>query len=89
MTIPLFILSIGSIFSGYFSRDIFIGLGSDFFIDSIYILPQNNIIMDSEFIPVYFKLLPTVLSLFDICVSLVFLSYFEYVFINIRNLKSY
>jgi NADH-quinone oxidoreductase subunit L len=29
------------------------------------------------------------LSLFDICVSLVFLSYFEYVFINIRNLKSY
>jgi len=30
MTIPLFILSFGSIFIGYLSRDMFVGMGSDF-----------------------------------------------------------
>jgi len=89
MLIPLFILSVGSIFSGYFSKDIFIGLGSDFFVDTIYILPQNNIIMDSEFIPVYIKLLPTILSLFGILICLLVLNYFEYFLIQLKNVKYY
>jgi NADH-ubiquinone oxidoreductase chain 5 len=47
MAIPLFILSFGSIFTGYLSRDIFGGFGSDFFIDSIFVLPQNLILVDA------------------------------------------
>lgn len=30
MAFPLFLLSFGSIFIGYLSRDMFVGLGSDF-----------------------------------------------------------
>jgi NADH-ubiquinone oxidoreductase chain 5 len=84
MTIPLFILSIGSIFTGYMSKDVFIGLGSDFFVDSIFVLPHNNIIMDAEFIPYYIKLIPTILSLLGIIISLVFISYFEIYLVKFR-----
>jgi len=48
-TIPLFILAIGSLIFGYFTKDLFIGLGSDIFASTIYILPENNIIYDAEF----------------------------------------
>jgi len=30
MTLPLFLLSFGSLFIGYLSKDMFIGMGSDF-----------------------------------------------------------
>ena len=40
MSLPLIILAIFSIFFGYITKDIFIGLGSDFFSDnSIFIHP--------------------------------------------------
>jgi len=40
MCIPLGLLSLASIFSGYLTKDLFMGLGSNFFIDSIFI--NNN-----------------------------------------------
>jgi len=61
--IPLFILSLGSIFIGYISRDFMIGLGSTFFNGAIYIHPINLINIDSEFIPYYIKIIPTLFSL--------------------------
>jgi NADH-ubiquinone oxidoreductase chain 5 len=84
MTIPLFILSFGSIFSGYLMKDLFIGLGSDFFIDSIFVLSSNLIIIDSEFIPFYIKLIPTILSLFGMFSGVFFIAYFEYFFVKFR-----
>ena len=69
----LLCLSIPSIFFGYFSKDMFIGLGTDFWQNSIFILPYNMNLIDSEFINIKYKLLPTVLSLFG-----VFLAYFFY-----------
>jgi NADH-ubiquinone oxidoreductase chain 5 len=84
MSLPLFILSFGSIFSGYLSRDLFIGLGSNFFIDSIFVLPCNNIMVDSEFIPVYIKLLPTFLSVSGMLLSIFFLAFFEKYFVILR-----
>jgi NADH-ubiquinone oxidoreductase chain 5 len=59
----LTILAFGSIFSGYLFKDLFIGLGSDFFNFSIYIRPNNLTTIDSEFIPHYLKLIPTLFSL--------------------------
>jgi NADH-ubiquinone oxidoreductase chain 5 len=87
MTFPLFLLSLGSIFSGYLSKDIFIGLGSSFFSDSIYILPQNLIIIDSEFIPCYIKLLPTVLSLVGMFLSLFLLKNLEIYFVKLVEIR--
>jgi NADH-ubiquinone oxidoreductase chain 5 len=63
MKIPLVVLSFGSIFIGYLTRDFMIGLGSDFFLNAIFIHPVNLISIDSEFIPYYIKLVPTIFSL--------------------------
>ena len=75
MTIPLVILAIFSIFFGYLTKDIFIGLGSSFFIDnSLFIHPSHEIMLDTEFaVPTLFKLLPFIftvsLSIFSIFLS--------------------
>jgi len=87
MTFPLFLLSFGSIFSGYLARDLFVGLGSNFFIDSIYILPNNLILIDSEFIPYYIKLLPTILALLGTIMAVFLLKYFELFFVNFTFTK--
>jgi len=84
MTVPLFVLSFGSMFSGYLMKDLFIGLGSDFFVDSIFVLYSNLIIIDSEFIPFYIKLIPTFISLFGMFSGVFLIKYFEQLFVKIR-----
>jgi NADH-ubiquinone oxidoreductase chain 5 len=75
MSMPLIILAIFSIFFGYITKDIFIGLGSNFFADnSIFIHPSHEIMIDTEFaVPVIFKILPliftVVLSIISIIIS--------------------
>jgi len=65
MSIPLIILAIFSIFFGYVTKDIFIGLGSDFFSDnSLFIHPKHEILLNTEFaVPTLFKLLPLIFTL--------------------------
>jgi NADH-ubiquinone oxidoreductase chain 5 len=65
MSLPLIILAIFSIFFGYITKDIFIGLGSDFFADnSLFIHPTHEIMLDTEFaVPTLFKLLPLIFTL--------------------------
>ena len=65
MSIPLIILSLGSIFIGYIFKDMFIGLGSNFWGNSIY--NYNNLhdqyILEAEYLPASIKLLPVFFSL--------------------------
>lgn len=65
MSLPLIILAIFSIFFGYVTKDIFIGLGSDFFADnSLFIHPTHEIMLDTEFaVPTLFKLLPLIFTI--------------------------
>jgi NADH-ubiquinone oxidoreductase chain 5 len=65
MSLPLIILAIFSIFFGYITKDIFIGLGSDFFADnSLFIHPAHEIMLDTEFaVPTFFKLLPLIFTI--------------------------
>ena len=65
MSLPLIILALFSIFFGYISKDIFLGMGSAFFGDnSIFIHPTNEIMLNTEFaVPTFFKLLPLVFTL--------------------------
>lgn len=60
LTLPLIILSLFSIFFGYITKDMFIGIGTDLFIDnSIFIQSIHEIVIDTEFsTPIVFKLLP-------------------------------
>jgi NADH-ubiquinone oxidoreductase chain 5 len=65
MSVPLIILAIFSIFFGYFTKDIFIGLGSNFFVDnSLFIHPSHEIMLDTEFaVPTLFKILPLIFTI--------------------------
>lgn len=62
--ISLSILAIGSIFFGYLTRDFFVGLGSSYFMESIFIQPTSTSLLDAEFIPISVKLLPLFSGLF-------------------------
>jgi NADH-ubiquinone oxidoreductase chain 5 len=62
MGIPLLVLSFGSIFIGYLCKDAVIGLGTDFWQNAVFVLPKNNLYIESEFIPTSVKLIPTILS---------------------------
>ena len=65
MTLPLIILGVLSIFFGYITKDMFIGLGSGLFTDnSIFIHPTHEIMLDTEFaVPTLFKLLPLIFTI--------------------------
>jgi NADH-ubiquinone oxidoreductase chain 5 len=65
MSLPLIILAVFSIFFGYITKDIFIGLGSGFFADnSLFIHPTHETMLDTEFaVPTLFKLLPLVFTI--------------------------
>ena len=65
ISLPLIILAIFSIFFGYITKDIFIGLGSGFFADnSIFIHPMHEIMLNTEFaVPTLYKLLPLVFTI--------------------------
>ena len=70
---PLIILALFSIFFGYITKDLFIGLGSNFFIDnSLFIHPINEIMIDTEFgVPTLFKLLPFIFTISFSLIALV------------------
>ena len=74
----LIFLAVFSIFFGYITKDIFIGLGTNFFIDnSLFIHPSHEISLDTEFtVPTLFKI-----SLLIFTVSLSILSIVLYEFI--------
>lgn len=61
--IPLSILSLFSIFFGYIFSDLFVGMGSDFFGNSLFIHPNNVHLIEAESsLPFYIKLAPLILS---------------------------
>jgi NADH-ubiquinone oxidoreductase chain 5 len=65
ISLPLVILAIFSIYFGFLTKDIFIGIGSGFFLDnSIFIHPIHEILINTEFgVPVFFKLLPLIFTI--------------------------
>nr|WGU20058.1 NADH dehydrogenase subunit 5 [Phytophthora sp. ML-2023a] len=88
MGIPLGLLAFGSIFIGYLSKDMFVGLGSDFWNNSIYINPLNNQMIDAEFLPTFFKLLPVILS-FGGLFSAFYLYFFKFKFLYNLKISGY
>jgi NADH-ubiquinone oxidoreductase chain 5 len=62
--IPLFILSLFSIFFGFIFSDLFVGIGTDFFGNALFIHPNHISLVEAEFsMSVIFKLLPTIFSI--------------------------
>ena len=86
MSIPLIILALFSIFFGYLTKDIFIGIASCFFSDnSLFIHPSHEITLDTEFaVHSLFKLLPLALTISLIIVSLVLSEYLTSILIYFK-----
>ena len=86
MSLPLIILAIFSIFFGYITKDIFIGLGSNFFSDnSLFIHPLHEIMLDTEFaVPTLFKLLPLFFTISLSIVSIIFTEFYPKLLINFK-----
>ena len=63
MAIPFILLAIGSIFVGYLTKDMMIGLGTSFWGNALMCLPKNELLSESEFAtPILIKLIPLILS---------------------------
>ena len=77
MSAPLIILAIFSVFFGYITKDLFIGLGSGFFADNgLFIHPFNEITINTEFaVPTLFKIVPLAFTLFLSLLSIVLLEF--------------
>jgi NADH-ubiquinone oxidoreductase chain 5 len=74
MSTPLVILGIFSIFFGFITKEILIGIGSDFFSDnSLFIHPSHESLLDTEFaVDTLYKLLPLFFTIFlTICSILI------------------
>jgi NADH-ubiquinone oxidoreductase chain 5 len=63
MAFPLVILAFGSIFVGYLTRDMIIGVGTQFWGAALFSLPSNMALLEAEFIPHSIKLVPVGFSL--------------------------
>ena len=70
MLVPLLILALGAIFWGFLSRDLFIGLGSPTFNNSIYNANNGFNAIDSEFLHPFIKNIPLICTLLGALFSL-------------------
>ena len=74
MTVPLMLLAVGAVFSGWALHDYFIGEDQlAFWAGSIHSGPDNQILVDMEHVPLVISLLPTVTGVLGIA-----LAYFMY-----------
>ena len=61
MIIPLVILALLSICFGYFAKDLYVGVGSDFLSSALFTHPDRIAIVEAEFsLPLFYKLLPII-----------------------------
>jgi NADH-ubiquinone oxidoreductase chain 5 len=86
MSTPLIILAIFSIFFGFLTKDIFIGLGSGFFSDNaLFIHPYHEIMLDTEFsVPTVFKLLPLFFTITLTFISIMITEFMPRLVINFK-----
>jgi NADH-ubiquinone oxidoreductase chain 5 len=86
LSLPLVILAIFSIYFGFLTKDIFIGMGTGFFSDnSIFIHPNHEIFINTEFgVLTIFKLLPFIFTISAVILATI---YFELLSNIINNFK--
>jgi len=85
LAFPLIFLGLGSIFVGYLTKDMLVGLGSAFWGSSIFVHPEHLFIIDAEFMTSFMKLIPVLFSIFGAFFAL-FLNLFYETFIYNLNL---
>jgi NADH-ubiquinone oxidoreductase chain 5 len=86
MSIPLVILAIFSIYFGFLTKDIYVGLGSGFFNNnSIFIHPMHEILISAEFgLNTIIKLLPFILTLTATTIAIILLEFYPSLLNNVK-----
>jgi NADH-ubiquinone oxidoreductase chain 5 len=75
-----------SIFIGFVFRDLFVGLGTDFWANSIFNLYNNSDILYAEFLEYYYKLIPLFFSIFGLLTSIsIYFVLYNYTIIIVKN----
>jgi NADH-ubiquinone oxidoreductase chain 5 len=89
LSLPLVVLAIFSIYFGYLTKDIYIGLGSGFFVDnSIFIHPMHEILINTEFgVPTLFKLIPFILTVLFSILAVIYPEFMGNVITNFKLSK--
>ncbi|KAM9955035.1 hypothetical protein ACTFIR_012879 [Dictyostelium discoideum] len=72
MVIPLVILALCSIFIGYVTKDLFVGLGTPVWNNSFFAYPYNNLILESEVLQRELKLLPLFAFIYGVITPVLF-----------------
>lgn len=91
MGIPLIILGICTIFVGFICKDMFIGLGSNFWQFTFNLNFMNLYILESEFISVFIKLIPFIFTILVILLTIpLYLVYYNFKYRSkIKNIHLY
>ena len=89
INIPLIVLAIFSIFFGYLSKDLFIGMATNFYSDnSLFIQPCHEIMLETEFaVATIFKLLPFIFTFSLSIISLLLSEFLPKTLINFKFSK--
>lgn len=86
IALPLILLAIISIFFGYITHDLFIGIGTNFWGNSLFVHPNHVSLIEAEFtIPINYKLLPLIGSLFGGFLALILYHLYPLFIINLTN----
>ncbi|MDA7599139.1 NADH-quinone oxidoreductase subunit L [Alphaproteobacteria bacterium] len=73
MTLPLFVLALGAIFSGWLGYELFVGHNmAEFWGDSIFILPTNTAMENAHHVPTWVKLFPIGLAASGVALAVLF-----------------
>jgi NADH-ubiquinone oxidoreductase chain 5 len=87
LVVPLFILLFWSIIIGFLTKDFLIGFGTDFWGSSLYILPENYLINDIEFLDIQKKLLPLAFTILGLVVGIFLYIFNSELFFNLKLKK--
>jgi len=63
MGVVLAVLAVGSVYAGWFFKTMFLGLGTDFWNNSIFVRPGHVFMIEAEFLPQHIKHHPLILTL--------------------------
>jgi NADH-ubiquinone oxidoreductase chain 5 len=89
MSLPLVILAVFSIYFGFLTKDIYVGLGSGFFNNnSIFIHPMHEILISAEFgLSTIIKLLPFIITVTASAFAIILLEFYPSLTNNLKLSK--
>lgn len=85
ISLALCFLTIPSIFVGFYTKDMIVGVGSDFFGAAIYNSPQTLHVFDAEFIEFFYKILPVTLSLLGASLSFFLYNFQSHILFSVKT----